>query len=185
MLYLVFDNLPSVTVRKVLLRIQKQLNAERKIFRIPDENGKFYFEMCLLDLERLDFITLDDVQNLANTFKAMEMFEIKDDLMHLIKDKVKENTLNVRQNFEKEKKLFIDVESMKETNSKLEQDNRNETSLSESHQSLPSNMSSVNSTSNYYNMNVSTPGIALIISNQYFYRDVDRENQVSTYVADF
>lgn len=175
MLYLIFDNLPSAKIREIFVRIQKELAAQRKTFRIPTKNQDFYFELYLLDLERFNFITSSNAQNLARVFKQMGMFERESDLKQI----VQENEMtHETQNFEIEKKMFIGVvETKKATNCKLEQDNTNETSLNNGDQSLPS-IASVSNMGNCYDMNLSTPGIALIISIEFYYTELEEEYKV-------
>lgn len=178
-LYLIFDNLPSVKVREIFLKIQKDLAAKRKTFRTPPDNETFYFELYLLDLERFNFITSSDAQNLARVFKQMEMFDRENDLKLVRQENEKKHAVCETQNFEIKKKMFVDVVATKKpVNCKLEQDNTNETSLTHDQQSLPS-IATVSNKDNCYEMNLSTPGIALIISIEFYYTEMEEEYKVN------
>lgn len=174
MLYLIFDNLTSAKVKEVFAKVRRELAKKGKTFRIPDDDEKFYFELYLLDLERLNFIESNDAQNLASIFKQMDMLNITSSLECLI-TKEKKNA----ENFEKEKKLFVGTAEQQKCKVYLVQDNTKETSLIDEQQSLHSIKSSASLT-NCYSMSETAPGVALIISNQFFYRDILTENEVSS-----
>lgn len=174
-LYLIFDNLPAAKVREIFLKVQEHPGVQG--IRFPRKTDDFYFERLLLYLEKISFITLDNVKNLASIFKKMGMDEAENELQQLIKDSEKKNVVSPFQNFEKEKKL-LEVAKSAKPGARLEQDNADETSLTYQQQSLPS--VSYVSLENSYTVKESSPGICLIINNKYFYTDIENKVGVLT-----
>lgn len=179
MLYLIFDNLPSATVREIFSKIRNQV-FKGKTFKVPHERNNFYFELYLLYLEGLDFISQNNVKKLAGIFKELGMYKVEDDLKDFAVNKVVRVSTMEEQNFEKEKKLFVNVTKNKTcTKPFMQLDNTNKTSLtSESSSLASSSMSTPSMLPGSYQMNPSTPGIALIISNEYFFTEIHEEYQV-------
>lgn len=180
MFYLIFDNLPSSKVRELFKEVQKDSFFKKKPFKTPHLNGNFYFELYLLDLEYLNYISKDNVKNLARICKQLELFAIEDDLKRLVKNEATpttKNVVNADENFEKEKKLFVDVEKSIKVENKVQlvQDNTNGASLTQQQQapSLPSIPGG-----NCYAMNVDSPGIALIINNEHFFTEIEEQYKV-------
>lgn len=162
-------------------------NGNRKTFKIPNKNTPFYFELCLLDLEKLNFISNNNVKNLIAIFKKMELYNQEDDLKNLIKENSTRSVSKEDKNFEKEKKMFLDINIDKPKSKlkmNLEQDNTNQAALTQEQQllTLPS-ISNGSILKNCYAMNELAPGIALIISNEYFYTETDEKYKVKDFVT--
>lgn len=175
MLYLIFDNLPHTKVKQIFSKIQKDPLLNRKTLRIPDEHDPFYFELPLLDLEFLNYISLNNLNNLKRIFKEMEMFHIEDKLKSFKNQTVVRDISYENQNLELEKKLFLNNPISKKL--QLVQDNINETSITQEQSSL-SSIQNGSLAGNYYPMNQSTPGIVLIISNKYFFTEIEEQYKV-------
>lgn len=151
-LFCIFDNLTKPEITLFLTLVKKDFLKKNIHFKPYHED---FLEMYFLHFEICKYITLVDLSNIIKIFKQMEMYNICDSLeqvMHMIKKSSEQ--------FNKHK---------------LHEDSTRKTSLhNESEIMLPIN----NSKNDCYYIDKDNPGILLIINQEYFYRDICRENQV-------
>lgn len=137
-----------------------------------------YLELYFLHFEALKYTTLDDLSNVIKIFKKMEMDNVCDTL---------EKVTNNIKIFDGESSNYdtrhVASTSYNKQHSKkdqpislqLHQDNATKTSREQISQIMPS----ISNKEGCYYIDNDNPGICLIINQEYFYKEVIREYQVS------